>query len=138
MKLDADCVRDVLISIEVLQHVFVNDDGYVEKEALWAENLYDALPEYDRAVVFYALYNLDQAGYISLSVKWINGCVDECAINHITYAGHELTAKIRDKERWHGIKKALPVIRNYSIDAIGAVSEGMTSAAITALIQTGR
>ena len=57
------------------------------------------------------------------------------SVVRLTYQGHELIAKIRDKERWGGIKKALPAIRNYSIDAINAVSEGMTSAAISALIQ---
>ena len=43
MKLDTNCVRDVLLAIEELQRVFVNDDGDVEKEALWINDLYAAL-----------------------------------------------------------------------------------------------
>lgn len=137
MKLDAGCVRDVLLAVEELQRVFVNEDGDVEKEALWADDLYAALPGYNKGAVFYTLYNLDQAGYIDLSVQWINGCVNMCAINHMTYEGHEFLEGIRDSKQWASVKKGLSAIRNYSLSAISSVAEGVTSAAISSYLAQG-
>lgn len=134
MKLDTNCVRDVLLTVESLQRVFVNDDGDIEKETLWADDLYAALPQYDKAVVFYALYNLDQAGYIDLSVQWISDCVNMCAINYMTYEGHEFLESIRDSKQWSSVKKGLSAIRNYSLAAISSVAEGITSAAINSYL----
>lgn len=134
VKLDTNCVRDVLLAVESLQRVFVNDDDDIEKEALWADDLYAALPQYDKAVVFYALYNLNQAGYIDLSVQWIESCVNMCAINHMTYKGHEFLESIRDSKQWTSVKKGLEAIRNYSLSAISSVAEGITSAAISSYL----
>lgn len=134
MKLDTNCVRDVLLAIEELQRVFVNDDGDVEKEALWINDLYAALPGYGREVVFYTLYNLEQAGYIDLTVQWISGCVNMCAINHMTYEGHEFLESIRDSRQWTSVKKGLVAVRNYSLSAISSVAEGITNAAISSYL----
>lgn len=134
MKLDTNCVRDVLLAIEELQRVFVNDNGDVEKEALWINDLYAALPGYGREVVFYTLYNLEQAGYIDLTVQWISGCVNMCAINHMTYEGHEFLESIRDSRQWTSVKKGLAAVRNYSLSAISSVAEGITNAAISSYL----
>ena len=134
MKLDANCVRDVLLAVEELQRVFVNDDGDVEKMELWVDDLYAVLPNYDKDVVFYALYNLEQAGYVDLSVQWINNCVNMCAINHMTYEGHEFLESIRDSKQWTSVKKGLSAIRNYSLSAISSVAEGITNAAISSYL----
>lgn len=134
MKLNSDCVRAALLKIEELQRMFVNDDGDVEKEILWIESLYDALPECGKEEVFYALDNLDQAGYVDISVQWINGCVNACAINFMTYAGHEFLEGIRDAKQWGIVKKGLTAIRNYSLSAVSSIAEGVTSAAINAYL----
>lgn len=134
MNLDANCVRDVLLAVEGLQRVFVNDDGDVEKGELWVDDLYAALPNYGKEVVFYTLYNLEQAGYIDLSVQWINNCVNLCAINHMTYEGHEFLESIRDSKQWTSVKKGLSAIRNYSLSAISSVAEGVTNAAISSYL----
>lgn len=56
------------------------------------------------------------------------------SVKYLTFAGHEFLASVRDDSRWKRLKKALPSIRNYSLDAIKALSEGMTSAAINAYL----
>lgn len=134
MQLNPDCVRDVLLKIEDLHCVFVNDDGYIEKESLWIESLYSALPDYRKEDIFYSLYNLDQAGYVDISMQWINGTVSKCIVNHMTYTGHEFLNNIRDSSNWKTINKGLTAIRNYSLSAISAIAEGVTSAAISAYL----
>lgn len=135
MVLNSDCVRDVLIAIEKMQHYVTNEDEEIVEEDLLIEDIYSALPMYNKEDIYYTLFSLDQAGLVSISVQWTSNSLSFCAINYLTFSGHEFLAKIRDTDRWHGIKKALPAIRNYSLDAINAISQGMTSSAISAFLE---
>lgn len=134
MKLNHECVRDTLLTIEKLQRFFVNNENEIEKAGLPPDDLYQALPKYSKEDIFYAVYNLEQAGFISMSIKWMDSKAVHWNVNHMTFAGHEFLDTIRDKKRWKGIKKALPAIRNYSLEAIEAVASGMTSAAISTFL----
>ena len=138
MKLNHECMREVLLEIEKIHRVFVNENDSVEKEFLTIHALYKALPQYGKEEIFYCLFNLEQAGYVSLSTQWISGSVYNCSINHMTYAGHEFLDKIRDPQRWTFIKKGLSAVRNYSLAAISAVAEGATTAAINKYISGGK
>lgn len=135
MVLSSDCIRDVLIAVEKMQQYVTNEDGEIVKKDLLIGDLYSALPMYSKEDVYYTLFSLDQAGLVSISTRWASDSLYSCAINYLTFSGHEFLAKIRDADRWHGIKKALPAIRNYSLDAINAISQGMTSSAISAFLE---
>ena len=94
---------------------------------------------YANDVLFYHLRYCIEAGLIKTDSETERAIASGIYCSRIsaydlTVAGHDLIAKIRDNGRWSGIKKALPAIRNYSLDAINALSQGMTSAAITAYL----
>ena len=134
MKLNVDCVRDVMLKIEELQRVFVNDNGEVEKDALWIDSLYSALSNYGKEEIFYALYNLDQAGYIDISVQWINGCVYTCAINHMTYEGHEFLSKIRPATVWEKTTGIAGKVGNFGLQMLEKIAEGVATACVKELL----
>lgn len=131
MKLNPDCMRDILFAIEKIQKYVTDEDGTIAKKDFLINELHDELPMYKKEDIYYTLFSLDQAGLVSISERWTGNSLDFCYINYLTFAGHEFLSKIRDQARWSGIKKALPAIRNYSLDAINAISQGMTSAAIS-------
>lgn len=137
IKLNLDCLRDTLIAIEENHHIFVDDDGCIEKSTLWINDLCSKLPTYSKEDVFYAVFNLEQAGYINASIRWIGSCVQDCAINYMTYSGHEFLNKICDGKRWHHVKVGLSAVRDFSLSAINSIAEGMTSAAINTYISKG-
>lgn len=127
MVLNPECVRDVLLAVE---------------SADWGEyvsprTLHNSMPQYSESEIEYTCLLLGDGGFMVVTTVQLPALEIPSvkSIVRLTYNGHELLAKIRDTDRWHGIKKALPAIRNYSIDAINAVSDGMTSAAITALLR---
>lgn len=124
MKLDLDCIRDILIIAE----------GCGYNESLPLNTLKKRLPQYRDDAICYNCLKLYEAGYIDAMCIRINGEVLPYIkeIMDITYPGHQLLAKIRDEEQWRGIKKGLSVIRDYSLSAITAFADGMTSAAISA------
>lgn len=135
MKLNPDCVRAVMLKIEELHRYSVNDQGEIENHPVFIDELFSALPKYDKEDIYYSLDIMEQAGYISLSGSWFNNRLCECEVNYITYNGHEFLNSIRDPKHWTSIKKGFAAVRNYSLSAIGAIAEGVTSAAIDAYLQ---
>ena len=135
MKLNSDCIRAVMLKVEEMQTYTCNDEGYIESNYLGIEALYDALPDFTHEDIFYALFNLEQAGYVNLSMQWdAVGTLHICIINYMTYDGHEFLEKISDSMRWKIVKSGLTAIRDYSLDAINAVANGVAGAAISAYI----
>lgn len=134
MVLKPDCTRAVLLKIEELKRHFVNDDNCIEQDDLRLDDLCTALPGYQKEDIFYSLFNLEQAGYVDISVRWGDGCVSSCAVNYMTYDGHEFLESIRDSTHWSLIKKGMQTIRNYSLSAISSLAEGITNAAISSYL----
>lgn len=137
MKLNTDCIRAVLLEIEKSWELKDDNCQNIRMESLNIDSLYHALPEYDKKDIFYSLYNLDQAGYVDVSILWADGgTVYNCAINHMTYKGHQFLDQIRDTTRWSKIKRGIDAVRNYSLAAISAMAEGITSAAIASYLKS--
>lgn len=132
MKLNVECIRDVLIEIESQHRVESKADGLISIQRLDIESIYEQLPRYRREDVYYSVLMLKEAEYILIDETYVMGGVCSCKILRMTYAGHEFLAKIRDDKQWGNVQKALGVVRNYSISAISAIAEGVTSAAINA------
>lgn len=135
MTLNADLFREILLFLEGEEYLVQNDEGTIESDPVWFGKIAEHFPEEKRVDLFYTLKNLEQAGYVNLSLPNWDGASQDCYVNFITFQGHEFLSSVKNEERWHGIKKALPAIRNYSLDAINAISQGLTSAAISAYLQ---
>lgn len=126
MKLNSDCVRDVLLAVES-----ADLDEYISPKTL-----HNSLPQYSEREIEYTCLILDEGGLIIATTMQLPG--QEIAavksIVRLTYQGHELAAKIRDPERWPKLKKGLSAVRDYSISALSAVAEGVVSASVSAVV----
>lgn len=135
MKLNPECIRSVLLEIEKQHEIHITDENDVVFEPLWIENLYKTLPKYSKEDIFYTLFNLDQAGYISSNLLDGDDTVQMYAVNYITFEGHEFLEKIRTEDQWKTLKGILGAARNYSLDAINQAANGVASAAISKLVE---
>lgn len=135
MKLNHDCLRDVLIYLESIDYVVVDDYGNTSFDIVCIDDVYSAFTKWSKQDILYSVSNLSQAGFIKVLEP--DNSVLPCPIGvlYITYKGHEFLDKIRDEKRWALISKSLSSIRDYSIDAINAIANGVTSAAIAAYLQ---
>lgn len=126
MKLNSDCVRDVLLAVES-----ADLDEYISPKTL-----HNSLPQYSESEIEYTCLILDEGGFLIAITIQLPG--QEIAavksIVRLTYQGHELAAKIRDPERWPKLKKGLSAVRDYSISALSAVAEGAVSASVSAVV----
>lgn len=124
MKMNLDCMRDILLAVESL--------GF--DATLNFNDLAEKLPDYSEEELHYGCAKLYEAKLIVLVNFDIDGSIIPRTheILDITFSGHEFLAKIRDKNRWSKIKSGASAIRDYSLSAISAIAEGITSAAINA------
>lgn len=138
MKLNPDCIRDILIEVEKSWSITKTDSDDLIMDFIELDQLCQALPEYSKEDIFYSLYNLDQAGYLKVDMSWASGRIlFDCCVSFMTYSGHEFLQKIRDPKHWSAIKSGISALRTYSLDAINALASGITAAAIQAWIEDG-
>ena len=131
MKLNAECIRDILLFLENKDTFVLDIDGRVEAEPCWYGTICDALPAYRKTDIIYTLKRLDEGGYIEISESWASNTLQALYVNCITFDGHQFLDSIRDDTRWAVVRSGLSAVRDYSLSAIAAIAEGMTSAAIT-------
>lgn len=134
MKLNPDCVRNVLLKIEEEHKIHIDDDNDVTFEPVWLETLYNAFPGTPKEDIFYTLFNLEQAGYVCSNLLDENTASEMYAVNYITFSGHEFLERIRNEKNWNAAKGILAAVRNYSLDAINQAANGIATAAITAAL----
>lgn len=134
MKLEFDCVRDVLLFLNEYPSYVVDEENDVRPNPVWIGQICEALPKYDKATIFYTLAKLDEAGFIKISKQWASGSLSGCAVNSITYDGHEFLGKIQSEEIWIKTKSAASKVGTFSLQAIGKIAEGITSALISKFI----
>lgn len=124
MKLNVNCVRDVLLELEKLPF----------QESCTVSELITALPKYDADDITYTCLKLDEAGYISAQmVRSINSSgVSIRCIDDITYPGHQFIANIRSDSVWNNVKEVSKKVGSNSIGAISQIAHSVVTEIIKA------
>lgn len=134
MKLDIDCVREVLLYLENMETYVTDDDGDITLQGSYLGQICQAIPNYPKEQIFYTLKTLEDGGFLNMTTKWASNSVHFCHVSSLTYDGHELLESVRDEKHWSAIKTGLAAVRNYSLSAVASIAEGVTSAAIGAYL----
>ncbi|MGN1341511.1 MAG: DUF2513 domain-containing protein [Oscillospiraceae bacterium] len=125
MKLDPDCVRDILFTVEETTTLetpcFINQD-YQQVERL---------QKYDFSVIAYhvnqcALY--DYFTQVEFDGQWNSKIYD------LTPKGHEFIAHIRDNTMWNKTKRKAAEIGVASLQMLAQIAAAIAQAQITGLI----
>lgn len=140
MRLDIDCIRDILLCVEentgLRRCCFFLDSGLTSVEEFLSDAA-EPQPDYQQplsdkygndTLIYHVHYCLN-SGLLERSQQ---SSAYKILIHDLTPQGHELLAKIRDNKQWTKVKHGLTAVRDYSLSAISAVAEGVTSAAISA------
>lgn len=96
MKLDIDCVRDVLLELEELPIDCHTPVSFPKSNSVHGEEN-----------VEYTLAKLKEAGYINADIRqYPNGQYDFYGIYDLTFSGHEFLNSIRTPGVWTRLKGA--------------------------------
>ncbi len=113
MKLDPNCVRDILLELE--KQPF-DTQTTIQVLAL-------NLPNYQQEEVFYCCLKLYEAGYISANVVPIDGSFPIIQrIFDITFQGHEFLNNIRSPKIWNDILEVSDKIGTASISGFTQIA----------------
>lgn len=111
MKLNHDCVRDLLIFLE---------NNLTYQNIYWISDI--ELSDYSHDDLLYTAEKLYEAGYIDCNIiKTLSSNQPQILIKEITWNGHELLDNIRDNSVWTKIKKKISGFASVSLPIINSV-----------------
>ena len=122
MKLNIDCVRDILLAVES------KDFGH----QLTLDSLHTQIPQYTLDEVEYACLKLDEANMLDVTyINTIGRTTPAVArINELTYQGHEFLNDIRAEDNWQKLSSALKQGGSASLKAIANVALELGTSAL--------
>jgi hypothetical protein len=123
MKLNMDCIRDILIAVESLNY----GDVYT------ISKLHDNLPKYSEETLDYHCRQLTDAGFLdALTINATGGPYPNIVdIRDLTFSGHQFLADIRSDTTWNKTKDMAKSVGVESLHAIRDIAVGV----VTSIVQ---
>lgn len=135
MKLEPDCVRDIMLYLEEHLRYSNEKDSSTRIEKMDWSSLFTnekLLSKYDASDIKYATQKLYEANYIDANVSigknkgWLL-----CYIFDITWNGHEFLNTVRGQTIWDATKKQASKIGGLSVKTLGSIAMAVTNAIVT-------
>lgn len=117
VKLDMDCVRDVLLALENLTDI---DEDHLHAR-ITTSDVAKAVTNFKEKEVYNAIYTLYQADYIEADKIDFCGGSDFC-IEAITWSGYELLNNLRSEQVWSAVKEKIKPLGSVSISVVSALA----------------
>ena len=104
MKLDYDCIRNILISLEDLLQL--GDNLKIPTVSL--EQLFSCgkMQNYSEQNIAYCTQKLKEAGFINASIIVADGRIYSILYSSITFEGHQYLDSIRSNAVWEKVKSS--------------------------------
>lgn len=120
MRLNQDCVRDMLLEFEEVltldDHLFLNNI----KEMKCVE-------KFGEDNVIYTIFKLTEAGYITSTHKYTSDVLYFLCVSSITWDGHQFLDNIRDNKVWKKTKDIASGFSSVSISMISDIASNVLS-----------
>lgn len=120
MKLDPDCMRDILIETEKLPF----------NKRISLDELSVHLPQYDSDILAYTCLKLNQAELLEITKISSDFYTTVHSINGLTYQGHQFLANIYSDNVWNKTKEVLSKVGTTSASSITFVANQVITAFI--------
>lgn len=126
MKLNPDCVRDILFAIEDLS----KPNSLLTSTQLSKTKF---LTRYSNDELLYHLQQLDWSGYIVTPNK--NKSLDGLFfVNDLSPTGHEFISDVRKDTNWNKVKSISKEVGSETLTSIKSIAENVIASAIKASI----
>ena len=112
MKLNHDCIRDLILYLE--KNLELN--SYINIKGLELKN-------YSSEDIIYTALKLEEAGFINGKAQYADGGIIYIfLVSSLTYSGHNFIDNIRDNKVWKKTKSTLSTFSSTSIAIAGEVA----------------
>lgn len=123
MKLNPDCVRDILLEIEAttdLSHYQKFSPGSITEERF---------SKYSEDELFYHMKQCELSGFLN-GVSWdMSG---GCSILYLSPRGHQFLENIREDNNWNKTKKIAKNVGSSSLNVLTDIASKVVASLITA------
>lgn len=124
MKLNPDCIRDILFVVEDLANGKQGVGFDFE-----APCPYERLSKYSNDEIEYHVHQCEYAGYFTRVVWVLSG---DCTIFDLSPAGHQFIADIRSDTVWNTVKSKAAKVGSYSLSVITQITATVIAELINA------
>lgn len=122
MRLDMDCVRDVLLALEKLTDV---NENHLHRR-ITTEHVCKEVPNFDEKEVYNALYTLYQADFIEAdNIDFCGG--SDIIVEAITWQGYELLNNLRSDQVWASMKEKIKPLGTVSMQVLADLATKIVS-----------
>lgn len=132
MKLNPNCVRDVLLCLE--DWLVLTDDLVYNELSLQEIQQSEKLLKYSISEVAYTLTKLQEAEFINAYISYASNSIDCILVTSITYSGHQFIDTVRSPSAWNRI---IQIAEKTGFSSIPAIIE-IASAILPDLIQSAK
>lgn len=124
MKLNPDCIRDILLTVEEYSGF------YHAVEYKYGDPHFERLNVYSQDEVAYHIQQCEKANLIHGVAFYDMG--RKADILDLTPKGHEFLANIRESKIWNGVKEIAGKVGSSSLDAITQIASNVITELIKA------
>lgn len=122
MKLDINCVRDVLLEIEEFPLGYQPLDSFKK-----------SIQKHGELNVLYTLYKLHEAKYINAEIGLDEGGFPHCmAVYNMTFQGHEFLNSVRSPGVWEQLSEAASEGGTACLKVVGDIAIDIAKEALKA------
>ena len=124
MRLNPDCIRDILLTVE-------ENTGYRESMLYESNQEFARLKKYSEDVVRYHMKQCDLNGYFTkMHIHLGDPPYQPIEILDLSPDGHKFLADIKVDQNWNKTKAIATRVGSYSLNALESIASGVTSAMI--------
>ncbi|EUJ41960.1 DUF2513 domain-containing protein [Brochothrix campestris] len=109
MKLNHECVRDVLMAIEEQANTTLSLQS-LNFPTVYTEN-----------EIIYTLEKLKEANFVNVTFKYASNKLYSCRISSLTWDGHAFLDTIRDDTVWAKTKSATEKLTSVSLNMLSSI-----------------
>ncbi|NFE73350.1 DUF2513 domain-containing protein [Clostridium botulinum] len=121
MKMDLDCIREILLTIE----------NYDKPMQMFPQDFCRLIPKYDCNQIIYCCKKLYEGNYLNLFFFNMNGLLipepEIQLICDLTFQGHEFLSNIKADSNWNKTKEVASKAGSFSLDMIKSISTQVIS-----------
>lgn len=132
MKLNPDCVLDVMMYLENNLGIKQNSFKCVEFLSIWKE----FSDQYQKKDILYSIFQLTKSGFIvtDMTEDIVHNRFSVSDIFYITPKGHDFISSANTKDVWPIAKRILNSLGSVSLSVIESISSGVASSIIETMI----
>lgn len=116
MRLNPDCIRDILLFIESTTNSKIRSVGFV--------SILENLSQYDEDTIHYHLYQIENS---KLILDVVHADNKPSIISDLSPKGHEFLENIRSDSNWNKTKEIASNIGSFSINNLSQIAIGVVT-----------